>query len=88
MSGYARFYVETDFNRAARANPTYEMTTNATLSRAAAILLFAVVVFSWGITWPVTKAIVAEVPPLWASAIRSVIAGVALLGLSCIAPAT
>jgi len=55
------------------------MTTNATLSRTAAILLFAVVVLSWGITWPVMKAIVAEVSPLWASAIRSVIAIVALL---------
>ena len=52
-----------------------------TLSRRAAVLLFAVVVFSWGITWPVTKAIVAQVPPLWTSAIRSAIAGVALLGL-------
>jgi drug/metabolite transporter (DMT)-like permease len=52
---------------------------NATLSRTTAIVLFAVVVLSWGITWPVMKAIVAEVPPLWASTIRSVIAGVALL---------
>ena len=52
-----------------------------TLSRRAAVLLFAVVVFSWGITWPVTKAIVAQAPPLWTSAIRSAIAGVALLGL-------
>jgi drug/metabolite transporter (DMT)-like permease len=52
-----------------------------TLSRRAAFLLFALVVFSWGITWPVTKAIVAQVPPLWASTIRSGIAGVALLAL-------
>jgi drug/metabolite transporter (DMT)-like permease len=52
-----------------------------TLPRHTAIMLFAVVVFSWGITWPVTKAIVAQVPPLWAAAIRSAIAGVALLGL-------
>ncbi len=52
-----------------------------TLSRRAAILLFALVIFSWGITWPVTKAIVAQVPPLWASTIRSAIAGVALLAL-------
>jgi drug/metabolite transporter (DMT)-like permease len=52
-----------------------------TLSRRTAILLFAVVVFSWGVTWPVTKAIVAQVPPLWASTIRSGIAGVALLAL-------
>ena len=52
-----------------------------TLPRHTAITLFAVVVFSWGITWPVTKAIVAQVPPLWAAAIRSAIAGVGLLCL-------
>jgi drug/metabolite transporter (DMT)-like permease len=55
------------------------MTSNAPLTRTTAILLFAVVVLSWGITWPVTKAIVAEVSPLWASAIRSAIAAAALL---------
>jgi drug/metabolite transporter (DMT)-like permease len=48
------------------------------LSRRAAILLFAVVVLSWGATWPVMKAIVAQVPPLWASTIRFAIAGVVL----------
>jgi drug/metabolite transporter (DMT)-like permease len=52
-----------------------------TLSRRMAILLFALVIFSWGITWPVTKAIVAVVPPLWSAAIRSAIAGTALLCL-------
>ena len=52
-----------------------------TLSRRMAILLFALVIFSWGITWPVTKAIVAVVPPLWSAAIRSAIAGIALLCL-------
>ena len=35
-----------------------------TLSRRMAILLFALVIFSWGITWPVTKAIVASSPAL------------------------
>jgi drug/metabolite transporter (DMT)-like permease len=52
-----------------------------TLSRRMAILLFALVIFSWGITWPVTKAIVAVVPPLWSATIRSAIAGIALLAL-------
>ena len=52
-----------------------------TLPRHTAITLFAVVVFSWGITWPVTKVIVAQVPPLWTTTIRSAIAGVALLSL-------
>ncbi len=50
-----------------------------TLPRHTAVTLFVVVVFSWGITWPVTKAIVAQVPPLWTAAIRSAIAGFALL---------
>ncbi len=52
---------------------------NDTLTQRAAILLFAVVVLAWGITWPVMKAIVAEVPPLWASTIRSAVAAVVLL---------
>jgi drug/metabolite transporter (DMT)-like permease len=54
------------------------MPTKDTLSRRAAILLFAVVVLSWGLTWPATKAIVAEVSPLWACTIRSAIAGAVL----------
>lgn len=52
-----------------------------TLSRRTAFLLFALVVFSWGFTWPVTKAIVAQVSPLWTSTIRSGIAGAVLLAL-------
>ena len=59
----------------------YDEPMSDTLPRRTAILLFAVVVFSWGITWPVTKAIVAQVPPLWTAAIRSAIAGVSLLCL-------
>jgi drug/metabolite transporter (DMT)-like permease len=51
------------------------------LSRRTAILLFAAVVFAWGVTWPVTKALVAEISPLWAATIRSGIACVALLFL-------
>lgn len=51
------------------------------LPRRTAFVLFAVVVFAWGTTWPVMKAIVADAPPLWASAIRSGVAGIALLGL-------
>ncbi len=48
------------------------------LPRRAAIL-FAVVVFAWGLNWPVTKVIVQSVPPLWTTAIRSWIAVAALL---------
>jgi drug/metabolite transporter (DMT)-like permease len=49
------------------------------LSRRAALLLFAVVVLMWGSNWAVTKALVLAVSPLWATAIRSAIATVALL---------
>jgi drug/metabolite transporter (DMT)-like permease len=48
------------------------------LSRRAALLLFAVVVLMWGSNWAVTKTLVLRVSPLWATAIRSAIATVAL----------
>lgn len=54
---------------------------NPVLSRRAALLLFAVVVAVWGSNWAVTKFVVQSVSPLWGSAIRSVIATVALLAL-------
>ncbi|MCC8396879.1 DMT family transporter [Paraburkholderia sp. MMS20-SJTR3] len=44
-----------------------------------AMLLFGIVVASWGGTWVVIKVIVAEVPPLWAIAIRN---GAAAVGLA------
>ena len=40
------------------------------LPRRTAVLLFAVVVVSWGLNWAVTKIIVHSVFPLWATAIR------------------
>lgn len=46
-----------------------------------AMLLFAVVIASWGTMWVVIKVIVAEVSPLWAIAIRN---GVAAVGLALI----
>ncbi len=49
------------------------------LSRRTALLLFAVVVVSWGLNWAVTKIIVHSVLPLWATAIRAGIAAVVLL---------
>jgi drug/metabolite transporter (DMT)-like permease len=48
------------------------------LSRHKALLLFAVVVVAWGLNWAVTKTIVHSVHPLWATAIRSAVATVAL----------
>ena len=49
------------------------------LSRRTALLLFAIVVVSWGLNWAVTKIIVHSVAPLWATAIRTAIASLALL---------
>ena len=51
------------------------------LSPALAVALFAVVVMAWGINWPVTKVIVQDMPPLWATALRFGIAGVILFVL-------
>jgi drug/metabolite transporter (DMT)-like permease len=48
------------------------------LSRPAALLLFAVVVVTWGSNWAITKTLVQSVSPLWTTAIRSAIATVAL----------
>ena len=49
------------------------------LPRRTALLLFAIVVVSWGLNWAVTKIIVHSVFPLWATAIRTAIAAVTLL---------
>ena len=51
------------------------------LSRRTALLLFVVVVAMWGSNWVVTKILVQSVTPLWATAIRSAIATVALFAL-------
>lgn len=54
------------------------MSDSPPLSRRYAIALLAIVVLSWGLNWPVTKLIVASVPPLWTTAIRCWIACAAL----------
>jgi drug/metabolite transporter (DMT)-like permease len=46
-----------------------------------ALLLFSIVVLAWGLSWPVTKMLVRDIPPLWAATLRSVVASIALLGL-------
>jgi drug/metabolite transporter (DMT)-like permease len=48
------------------------------LSRRKAVVLLAAIALAWGTTWPVIKATLEELTPLWATAIRSVI-GVAML---------
>jgi drug/metabolite transporter (DMT)-like permease len=54
---------------------------NELLPRRTALLLFAIVVVSWGLNWTVTKILVQDVVPLWATAIRSAIGAVVLLAL-------
>src|SRR5262249_4003673 len=47
-----------------------------------ALLLLGVVAFAWGTTWPVTKAILEYMSPLWTTATRSAIAGLALFAIA------
>lgn len=51
------------------------------LSRRAAFALFAIVVLAWGCNWPVTKMLVASLPPLWLTALRAWIACLALVAI-------
>jgi drug/metabolite transporter (DMT)-like permease len=56
--------------------------SNPTLSRRAALALFAIVIFTWGFNWTVTKLILQHgATPLWTIAIRSAIAAMVLLPL-------
>lgn len=57
------------------------MSSNPALSRRAALVLFATVIFAWGFNWTVTKLILQNATPLWTIAIRSAVAAVALLPL-------
>ena len=54
---------------------------NQQLSRRTAFALFAIVVVAWGLNWTVGKLILASVPPLWMTAIRSGVALVVLAGV-------
>jgi drug/metabolite transporter (DMT)-like permease len=51
------------------------------LSTRSAAVLLAGVVLAWGTNWPVTKLIVQDVTPLWATALRCLIASAALAPL-------
>jgi drug/metabolite transporter (DMT)-like permease len=53
---------------------------HAALSRAGLAWL-AVVIGAWGLTWPVSKVILASVPPLWAVAFRCAIGTAAMLAI-------
>ena len=53
----------------------------ATVGRSArsAWLLLGVVALAWGINWPVGKAMLAYLPPIWVVALRSAVGTFALL---------
>ena len=46
------------------------------------IVMLLVVVLAWGTAWPVNKALLAYVPPLWSVALRSVVSAFALFVIS------
>ena len=52
------------------------------LSRRKAVFLFFIAAVAWGTAWPVMKAILEYLPPLWMTAFRSAIAVVALFTIS------
>jgi drug/metabolite transporter (DMT)-like permease len=47
-------------------------------------LFLVTVIVAWGVTWPVNKLVLATVPPLWAVALRSLIATVAMFALALV----
>jgi drug/metabolite transporter (DMT)-like permease len=49
------------------------------VTKSGALFLFAFVIAAWGLNWTVTKLIVAQVTPLWTTAIRTGIGTLALL---------
>src|SRR5262249_33228463 len=54
----------------------------SSLRRETAILLLTAVAVGWGTAWPVTKAILRDVPPLWTTALRCAIGTATLFVIS------
>lgn len=52
------------------------------MRRIEAILLLGAVAVGWGTAWPVTKAILEYLPPLWTAAVRSLIGTVTLFAIA------
>ena len=52
------------------------------MRRIEAILLLGAVALGWGTAWPVTKAILEYLPPLWTAAVRSLIGTVTLFAIA------
>jgi drug/metabolite transporter (DMT)-like permease len=53
------------------------------LTRRSAVFLFAVVILVWGVNWTVVKLIVQDIPPIWSSALRSLIACLTVFFVQC-----
>ena len=51
-------------------------------ARRQGVLLLAAVALAWGLTWPVNKALLEHVPPIWSVALRTAIATAALFALA------
>lgn len=58
------------------------MPSDNQLPRYEAVLLLAAIALGWGTAWPVIKAIVQDVPPLWTLLIRSAIGTATLFAIS------
>jgi drug/metabolite transporter (DMT)-like permease len=54
----------------------------SSLPRETAILLLVAVAIGWGTAWPVTKAILQDVPPLWTTVLRSAIGTATLFAIA------
>ena len=51
------------------------------------LAMLVVVVLAWGTCWPVNKALLDYMPPLWSLALRSVVSALALFAISIASPA-
>ncbi|AOX47791.1 hypothetical protein AB870_18035 [Pandoraea faecigallinarum] len=58
------------------------LTPKGARGRSHAGLLFAIVIVTWGVNWPVSKALLAHVSPWWSAALRSAI-GMTTLFVIC-----
>jgi drug/metabolite transporter (DMT)-like permease len=57
-------------------------TEAASRRHARGLAMLMVVVLAWGTCWPVNKALLAYMPPVWSLALRSVVSALALLAIS------
>jgi len=57
-------------------------TEAANRRHARGLAMLMVVVLAWGASWPVNKALLAYMPPIWSLALRSVVSALALFAIS------